>query len=526
MRGVRVSPVPEAARSVDIPSPTGGLDALSPVASMPAANALALDNIFPQPGYVEIRKGHAKHNLITGAPAVESLMVYNALDATNDKMFAAAGTGFFDVTTAVTATVSTTVTGMGGLANARWQHTNFATSGGNFLMVANGADAPRKYDGATWTTASVTGVTATDIIGLTAFKSRVWLTRKGQLNPAYLELDAVQGTATPFDVQGVFTKGGFLMAIGAWSLDGGDGPDDLLAMVSSRGEVAVYSGTNPATNFVLKGVYEVGPPIGRRCLTKVGGDMAIICMDGVLPLSKALVTDRAASLTAAITAQIQPLINSAAQTAKANFGWQLIGYPLGTRAVLNVPITENTEQWQYVMNTVTGRWARFLGENANCWALYKDDLYYGGNAGKVVKANCQGFDDDGSIDFNVETAFNYCGNKQRRKNFNTARALLTTDGQITPGLTVNVDFSRTAEVQPTGFATTVGAQWGVDNWDQGVWPEVVRVVTDWVTVVGEGHVASIRMAGSIDAPVGSTGNSSLTLQLNGWNMLVVDGAFL
>lgn len=95
----KVTAVPENARGVSIPAPTEGWDAITPLAVMPATRAVSLDNMFPQPGYIEIRKGHRLHNTL--APVVEpveTLMGYSALDPADDKLFAAADTAIYDVT--------------------------------------------------------------------------------------------------------------------------------------------------------------------------------------------------------------------------------------------------------------------------------------------------------------------------------------------------------------------------------------------------------------------------------------------
>lgn len=522
----RVKGVRETARGVSIPAPVGGWDAISPLANMDEKQAITLENVFPQPGYVEIRKGHKRHQNV-GAGAIDSLMPYHALLPADDRLFAACSSIISNVTAFVTASASSTASvSMSSLTNARWQHVNHSTSGGNFLWICNGADAPRRYDGTSWATASVVGVTAATIINVAVFKNRLWLVRTGQISPAYLNTDAIQGTATPFDLTGVFDKGGYLMAIGSWSLDGGAGPDDHIAFVTSRGEVAIYSGTDPATNFVLKGVYEMGAPIGRRCLTKVGADLAVISVDGVLPISRAMITDRAAAITESITKAIQPIMNQSARDYGTAFGWQLLSYPRGTRAILNVPVTEGVEQEQYVMNVVTGAWCRFLGENANCWTVYNDRLFYGGNDGKVYEADCQGFDDTGAIDVDMEVAFNYCKQRGRLKQFTMCRALLTTDGQIQPGLGLNVDFSRDASTSPTTFEQSGSDLWDVALWDAGVWPVVNRIVTDWQVVEGIGYCASVRMTASIAAATTAQQADSIVLQVNGWDLLMVDGAFL
>lgn len=512
------------ARGLSIPAPVGGWDAVSPLAAMPETSAITLINAFPQAAYIEIRRGHAVHNSLSPVVApVESLMAYNALDAANDKLFAVAGSAIYDVTTTASGTIAPALSG---LTNARINHINMATTGGNFLWCPNGANTPVYYDGSAWATAAISGVSGADIISGAVFKNRMWLTIKDSLSPAYLPLDSIQGSAVVFDTQGVFKKGGFLQAIGSWSLDAGDGPDDYLALVSSRGEVAIYNGTEPSSNFVLKGVYSMGAPIGRRCLTQVGADLAVICVDGVVPLSKALITDRAAAITIALTKAIQPVVNADARSYASNFGWQLIGYPKGTRAILNVPITTGVQQHQYVMNTVTGAWCKFEGENANCWEVFKDRLFYGGNAGKVFEADCRDSDTDGAINFDIETAFNYCGSRGTNKQFDMARMLLTTDGRVLPGLALNVDYSRDVEVDQVATEVDPAALWEVAGWDGGPWPTVVTIQTDWVSVSGLGYCASIRAKGSVGSEIGDIPGQPLMLQLNGWDLLVRDGGLI
>jgi hypothetical protein len=518
-----VQAVPKDARGVSIPAPVGGWNAISPLAAMPETDAVSMDNLFPQPGYVEIRKGHALHNTLAPVLApVESIMGYAALDSADDKLFAASGTGVFDVTITASATLSPVVTS---LTNARLQHINFSTSGGNFLWFCNGADAPRKWDGSAWSTASVSGVTPTDVVGVAAYSERIWMVLKDAISPAFLATDAIQGTATPFDLAGVFNKGGFLQAIGTWSRDGGQGPDDYIAFMTSRGEVAIYTG-DPQRNMELAGVYEMGAPIGRRCMTKVGPDLAVVCIDGVVPLSRAIQTDRAAILQNAITAKIQPVMNQSARDWGANFGWQMISYPRGTRAILNVPSIENAEQVQYVMNTVTGSWCRFLEESANCWEVFQERLFYGDNSGRVIEADCQGFDYDGPIEFNLESSFNYCGTRGQLKDFTMCRSLLLTDGQTVAGLALNIDFGRNAVVNSLSFPTDPLALWDVALWDAGLWPETSRVVTDWVATEGQGYVCSVRMQGSIQLTDGADETQPVVYQVNGWDILVIDGAFI
>jgi hypothetical protein len=227
-----------------------------------------------------------------------------------------------------------------------------------------------------------------------------------------------------------------------------------------------------------------------------------------------------------ITRNIQPVMNESARAYQSNFGWQLTPYPRGTRAILNVPIDEGVEQQQYVMNTVTGAWCRFKGENANCWAVFQDRLYYGSNTGQVKEADAQGYDDDGIIEFNMATAFNYMDARGSLKQFTQCRALLASDGTIVPGLGLAIDFATDTTVGPTTFEQSPESLWDVVVWDEDVWPVDRRIITDWTTVDGIGYCASIRVEGEIEALTTAQESNTLFLAINGFDLLCIDGAFI
>lgn len=502
-----------------LPIPTGGLDAISPLTSMPPDRAIILDNWFPQLRYIEIRRGHIQHaDTAEAGEPVESIMAYNAAAGSDDKLFAACNGKIFDVTTSTVSTEVTTLT------NSRWQHINFSTSAGIFLMCVNGADGVRYFDGSNWATATITGATAADLIHIAAFKGRVWFVEKNTLDAWFLPPDSIQGKATRFPLGGTLKEGGFLQAIATWSLDGGDGPDDRIAFISSEGEVAVYAGTDPTNiaTFQLQGVYTIGAPIGRRCFLKIGGDVAIICIDGVVPLSKAMVVARESVLAVTITANIQPLLNKDARNFKDLFGWELIGYPLGTRTILNVPQLENETAIQYVMNTVSGAWCRFTGMNANCWAIFQERLFFGGNDGIVMEADTGGDDDGQAISTDVRCAFNDC-QEPRQKLFVMARPFIISDGDVSPGIAINVDFRNSALVDTQPVTIESGALWDESLWDVASWPNEENLIADWVGLAAmEGNTVSIRMAVAAQ----SSGTGDVILQLLAFQILFIPGAYI
>lgn len=528
------------ANGASVPAPIEGWDAVSPISAMSPKRAVKLINWFPQPDWVEPRKGFTRHSdTFTGEP-VETLAAYHGL--TSDKLFAWSGGTIFDVTSAAPST-ATTVTGLG---NSRAQYINFATTGGNFLWTCNGADLPNIYDGSSWTTATITGdIAGDDIVDVEAFKNRLWFVGNNSSDAYYLDVDSIQGAATAFPLGGLFTLGGVLTSIGTWSVDAGNGPQDYIAFLSSRGQVAIYGGADPGgTDWQLVGVFSLGAPIGRRCLTRVGSDLAVISIDGVYPLSKAMIFERAAVVKVTMTERIQRVMNQSARLYKDNFGWQLISYPRGTRAILNVPLAENSEQQQYVMNTLNGAWCQFTGMNANCWELLLDDPYFGGNDGIVYQADVGSTDHRQVLRADMMTAFNYFNMRGNQKRWMMCRPLITTDQQVNPGLALNVDYKSDAPVSVQGTTQAAGAQWDVSLWDDALWGGEVTTQSVWQSVSGIGYCASIRMVVDINPPNqlqdslwgeaqwginlwgGTVPGSGITLQVNSFDILMEKGAFV
>lgn len=481
------------AKGASIPAPVEGWDAISPIAAMSPKRAVQLDNWFPQPDWVEVRRGHVKHSNTGSGLPVETLAKYQG--PSSRALFAASGTTIYDVTLAANGVVSRT-----GMANARFQHINFATTGGNFLYMVNGADDPIYWDGSAWTVATITGtgIVPTDIVNVNAHKNRLWFCFNDSSDVAYLPVDSIQGAAVKFPLGGIYTQGGYVVAMATWSVDAGNGPDDYAVFISSRGQVAIYTGSNPASDFQLVGVFDMGAPLGRRCFTKAGADVALICIDGVVPLSRAMIFERAAVAQVALTQRIQRVMNQSARAYRENFGWQLISYPMGTRIILNVPIIENDLQHQYVMNTLSGAWCRFIGMAMNCWELLDDRLFCGGNDGVVYEGDRGGTDPSATLTADMRTAFNYYGQRGREKRWMQCRPLLTTDQRFSPGLAFNVDFKENAPiVVPTG-TTQPGALWDSAIWDSSEWAQGVVTESNWTSVTGLGYCSSIRM--EVDIP--------------------------
>lgn len=476
----------QVVKTTSIPAPVGGLNARDAIANMPATDAVTLENWFPTPTSLELRKGSADH--VTGfASQVESLMAYT--NATTSKLFAAAGTAIYDATSAgaVGAAVKS------GQTNARWQHINVTTAGGSYLYCVNGADAPLTYDGSSWANPSITGVTTTNLIHIHQFKNRIWFVEKSSMKIWYLPIDSIAGAATSINFGPLFKLGGYLMAMCSWSMENTGGVDDYAAFVTSEGEVALYRGIDPtyASTWQLVGLFRIGKPIGRRCFTRIGADTAMITADGVVMMSQALPSDRTQTASS-ISGKIQPLINTDVQAYGSNFGWQLLLHPIGNKLVLNVPQIENTTQIQYVMNTQNGSWAKFTGWNANCWELLGDTIYYGG-ATTVTKADTGTDDNSAAITATAKPAFSYFGSRGQTKRFTMVRPIFLCDGSISPAISMNVDFGDTSPTSSPSYTAVDGAEWDTATWDVDYWAGSQGVLKSWQSVTGVGFAGSMKM---------------------------------
>jgi len=479
-----------SSRSASIPAPVGGWNARDSIGEMKPTDAVYLTNYFPTTSDVMLRKGYTQHK--TGfSGQIESLMPYSA--GTTNTLFAAAGTSFYNATSsgAIGAAVVT------GLTNARWQDQNITTSGGSFLLCVNGADKLRGYNGSTWWTDGdgthdITGVDTAQCIHINLFKHRIFLVQKDTLKVWYLPTDSIAGAAALLDFSSVARQGGYMMAMENWTLDAGAGVDDHAVFITSNGEVIVYKGTDPsdATKWALVGIWEIGAPLGRRCTLKWAGDCLMLTQDGLMPLASALQSSRL-DPRVALTDKIYYAVSQAATDYGSNFGWQLLYYAKANMLILNIPVSTG-QQTQYVMNTITKSWCDWTGIGANCWCIFNDEPYFGGN-GYVGRAWNGYSDNSTNINGDAKQAFSYFGNRGLLKRWTMVRPILLTEGSPTTLAGINVDFDDTDVTGTLAYAPVTNAVWDSAVWDTGIWGGGLTVTKYWQGVNGVGFAAALRL---------------------------------
>lgn len=456
--------------------------------------AVSLVNLFPGTTSVNLRLGFSQ--FATGLPSrTDTLMQYSS-GSNATKLKAIAGGKVYDVT----AGGAVGAAEQSGLTNSRWQYINFATPGGNFLEMCNGSDGVFTYNGTTWTdqSAAITNVTAANLIGINEHKSRIWFVEKGTLKAWYLPVASITGAAAALDLSSFCERGGYLMAIGTWTIDAGTGVDDYAVFITSNGEVLVYQGTDPSssTTWALKGIWWIGSPIGRRCFVKWRGDLLVITQDGLFPLSGALQSSRV-NPRVALTDLIQSSMGNAIVLYAANFGWQIMSFPKQNMLLLNVPVTDGNSQQQYVMNTITGKWCSFTGWNANCFELLNDDLYFGSST-YVGKAWNTSLDSGAAIFMDGLQAFNYFDDKESQKRFTMMRPVLLINSTQQVRGAINTDFDQSAPASAISTTSFTGALWDTAVWDTDLWSDTLSVSQQWQGATGVGRCGAPHLQANVN----------------------------
>ncbi len=505
------------------PPPTDGWNATDDVTGMKKKDAVALINAMATSSGVTLRKGQAEHATGIEAASAEapvlSLMVYSPQGGNVEK-FAASADAIYDVTAAGAVGAAA----VSSLNSGFWQSLMFATTGGSFLIAANGVDAVRNYDGSSWTTPTIQDgagsaynlASTNSLIAPTLHMARVWFIEQGSLRVWYLEALAIQGDAFPIDFGPLSALGGELIALASWTRDGGAGMDDVMCFITSEGEVHIYAGTDPDSDatWTRVGTFRIAKPLGKNCIIKAGADIGVLTEAGLLPLSAVLPLSAGGQAKAAATQRIDKAFLEAAAAYSSNTGWQVLESPDDKLLIVNVPLQENAMQEQYV--AYEGKWARWRGINATCWAVADGRLYFGTNDGRVM--TYEGGSDEGeAIDATILHAFWDLGD-DAVKVFRRIMPLFIAPPGYRPRVALRVEYddSNVVDFSAQSAIDTEGTPWDEGTWDEAEWAPGARQSAQWQGCSGRGRACAPIIAISSTEPV--TYNGSRVLYERGYGV--------
>src|SRR6187399_1583661 len=483
----RRQPVPgqyaQQLKAITLPAPTRGIVQHENDAYTGPGSCIVSDNWFPTMKGVKLRGGcirwcdlHALDAVVPPVPDASRQPVISGFEyvsGNQQRMFAAQPTKLFDVTTATPVLVKS------GLTSGNWVASQLANLAGYWLLAVNETgDGVMRFDGTTWTTytTELTGGpvpgTAKGLSYVCKYRNRFYFIETKSMNLWYLPIDSHQGALTKIPMSGAASLGGYLLFLANWSIDAGDGIDDKLVAVTSEGEALIFTGNNPAdpATWRQEGRYFIGKPLGMNAHTQVGGDVLVLTVEGIVPLSQSI-TKSAGEMELAMLSRAIKRMWREEVASKRVFPWTIRRWDEYGGIFVTFPGGSEGNRYCLCMNAVTGAFARAVGWDALCFLHMRSDMFFGTQDGIIMQMDRSGYDDGNhrKIPY-VCTLIGGWETFQARTQaviWHQARAVFSSGNAepFQPALDSTTDYVIVVPPPPP-----VGPDPGVvDVWDQGLW---------------------------------------------------------
>jgi hypothetical protein len=480
-----------------IGSPVGGLNGRDAKSDMAETDAYQMDNVWPGTTSCKVRPGCEIHQDPVGAP-VSSLEVYAS--AAGNALLAFAKPNIYE------ATIKDTVTSLKADLNSDEivaSMMSTAADNAQWLIITTGADTPMSYNGTAIADLALTGNIdpLININYVANYKLRLYFATEGRLGFYYLPPGQIQGALEWFDLGQVSIGGGYLQAIGTYSMDAGDGPDDYIVFVTSRGECLMFNGLDPgdATAWDIVGRFRAAEPIGRKCISYYAGDLLILTNEGVQQFSQIKQLGDTRYEAVNLASKMGDILTDM-NIHRETYGWCMCLWPASGRLFVNAPQTASrTGAYStFAMNTTTNAWARSISDewNPQCMVKMGQDVYFGRFDGSIRKIGGT-YDNLKAIKFTVKQAYNYM-NTPAHKHFKWAQFLVRSEAPVILASRLSVDYQETIPTAaPNPIGSGGGAEWDLAFWDEDNWgygPFTQR----WIAPYGNyGVAASHWLTGDI-----------------------------
>lgn len=492
-----------------VSAPTGGLNVVDQIQAMPRGDALVLKNWLPQQYGVKCRKGWSEWAINLGTQ-VNTILPYHPdrEDLASYRLFGITDSAIYNVTSSTDTPVSV-FTLSGADSAGRFTGTMFTNTAGAFLAACSHTGGYFTYDGSTWlqrvagaAAGEINGVDPDDLVFVASWKRRLWFVEKDSTNAWYLATDAIAGTITKLELGPFVKRGGKLSFITNWTIDAGEGIDDLIVFAFEGGDVLIYKGTDPGSSstFALVGSWFAGGlPAGRRCFSQFGGDILILTETGLIPIS--YVTRGGQSFLRAgeteFIRKVQPAIAQQVSSSPLSLGWDVTLSPKDDLLMVHLPPGVTGRNQQYALSTTVNGWCLFEDIPMRCAAVANNFLWFGTEDGRVCKALDGYFDavaygetTGNGISGTIQPAYSYFGLPGMYKHFQMVRpTFIATD---LPGVSADVacDYAPREPSVSTIATDVIPAQWDTAIWDAATWDGAQNVYQNWLGAEGWGYVGA------------------------------------
>jgi hypothetical protein len=481
-------------RTTTFPAPTRGIIQSENEAYMQPGGSVVQDNWVSTMRGVKLRGGTIRWCVLPETTPVISAFEYKS--GVNERMFVGNSTKLYDVTSPAGAPLAPILVKSGQTSGnyvaAHFENAAVSALGTNWLIVCNeSGDYPlRTSDGISWVTldgtiagvasdgaSRITGPAGTNVaVGrnlsyVWKYRNRLYFIEKNSMNAWYLPIDAVGGVLTKIPLAGATTKGGELLFGSVFSLDAGDGLDDKNVMATTEGEVLIFTGTNPAdpANWRQEGRWVISPPLGMNAHFQSGGDLLILTVDGIVPITQAISKDIAQLELAVLTRNIKPLWRQNVNEKRLS-SWTAKKWDEYGGLFISIPGGDPGNRYSLVANNVTvteggaAAWCRF-SYDATCFIRLRGDMFFGTQGGIIMQCERSGTDDGLPYVCILVGGWETFGAPANTFVWHQSRAVFHSNQVFKPQLSAAVDYIVTLPPAPPP-----GPEPGIlEVWDQGLW---------------------------------------------------------
>jgi hypothetical protein len=408
------------------------------------------------------------------------ISAFEYADVSQQRMFAGQATKLYDVTG------QTPILVKANQSSGNYCASPLSNLSGNWLIVVNDfGDPVLRFNGTSWTVLlppATPGDGATAITGpvgspvefgrnltyVAKYRSRLYFIEKQSMNLWYLPTDSVGGTLVKIPLSGAATLGGYLLFLASWTVDAGDGIDDKLVAMTSEGEALIFTGNNPAdpATWRQEGRYFVGKPLGMNAHSQVGGDLLILTIEGIVPISQVITKSSGEMELAMISRAIKPMWREEVK-AKRTRPWTIKRWDEYGGIFVTFPGGSPGNRYCLLMNSVTGAFARAVGYDAMCFIRKAENMYFGTQDGIVMLADQSGSDDGKPYVATLVGGWETFQARSQNVTWHQARAVFTAGltEPFEPQITSTTDYVVSIPPPPAP-----GPDPGYpDVWDQGRW---------------------------------------------------------
>lgn len=388
---------PKPATATSIAAPSLGMDGRVILAEGNPEIATYTYNLVSDETGMKVRSGYGEYcvDLVSAvSEGVRTIVPYEppTVVSGDKRLFAMTNEGIWDVTTFNTPILKLSFSSTAGNAGVGVFQHYVTDAGDSLLFYADSENGLFTYDKTldTWAqTTGITGVTITDIVFVTVHKQRIWLTIKDSADAYYLGVGAIAGAATKFQFGNKFKRGGILVGIYSWTIDGGAGIDDYLVGISSAGDVLPYQGADPESVssdlWQLKGVYYVGEITGGvKCASEFGGDLHILSAQGVTPLSQLLQGVDVSIAKDGIGVKTAFYLRPEIRQYRNDLGWGIDYFPSISYVVISTPKRLDSTYIQYAYDVQKNTFGWWRDVPMLCATEWNGVIYVGTEDSRVL----------------------------------------------------------------------------------------------------------------------------------------------